>query len=388
MESRVPTVLQVLPALEAGGVVRGAADVAKALADAGRPALVASAGGPMMHEIERAGARHVTLPLASKNPLVMRANVDRLARLIDAEDVDLVHARSRAPAWSALRAARRSGRPFVTTFHGTYNFGNGLKRRYNSVMARGDRVIAISEFIAGHVREHYGVGDGRLRVVPRGIDLKIFDPAQVNPARVVALARQWRLPDGVPVVMLAGRLTRWKGQLVLIDALAILGRKDVRCLLVGPDQGRRAYREEVEGRVRERGLESVVHIVDYCRDMPAAYMLADVVVSASLDPEAFGRVIVEAQAMGRPAIASDHGAARETVIAGETGWLTPPGEPVPLAEAIERTLALDEGAREALATRAITRARANFARETMCARTLAIYGELLAPGAGAARAAQ
>ncbi len=385
---RGPTVLQVLPALEAGGVERGTVDVAAALAAAGWRALVASAGGAKERELQRAGAECVTLPLASKSPFAIRANVDRLAALIEAEDVSLVHARSRAPAWSALYAARRTGRPFVTTFHGTYNYGNRIKRWYNSVMVRGDRVIAISQFIADHLREHYGVAESRIRVVHRGIDFSQFDPARASSERIIKLAGQWRLPDGVPVIMLPGRLTRWKGQTVLIDALAALGRQDVRCLLVGADQGRQAYRTELERRITARGLEDVVHVVEHCDDMPAAYMLADAVVSASLDPEAFGRVAVEAQAMGRPTIATDHGAARETLIAGETGWLTPPGDAAALAGALSEALALNAAGRAALAARAIERVRANFSKEAMCAATLAVYRELLDESAAAGRAAE
>lgn len=381
-ERRAPTVLQVLPALETGGVERGTVDVAAALVAAGWGSIVASAGGPMEHEIERVGARHVTLPLARKGPIAIHANIDRLAILIEVADVDLVHARSRAPAWSALYAARRTGRPFVTTFHGTYNASNRLKRWYNSVMTRGDRVIAISQFIGEHIRQTYRIEDRTLRVIPRGIDLNVFDPEKVGAGRLVALAEAWRLPDGMPVVMMPGRLTRWKGHIVLIEALALLDRKDIRCLLVGADQGRRDYRMELERLSKARGLESVVHITDHCRDMPAAYMLADVVVSASLDPEAFGRVVVEAQAMGRPTIATDHGAARETIIPEVSGWLTPPGDARALADALERALTLDAPARETLAGQASPRVRAAFSKETMCNRTLAIYRELLDETAG------
>jgi len=386
-ERRPPTVLQVLPALEAGGVERGTIDVALALAGAGWRSLVASAGGPMVYELDRAGIAHVVLPLKRRNPIAIRANADRLTALIAAEDVAIVHARSRAPAWSALYAARRTGRPLVTTFHGTYNFGNRLKQRYNSVMAKGERVIAISHFIADHVRAHYGVGEDRLRVIPRGIDLERFDPARVSAERLVQLAGRWRLPDGMPVVMLPGRLTRWKGHAVLIEALARLGRRDLRCLLVGAEQESHGYREELERLITRHDLFEVVHIVEHCRDMAAAYMLADVVVSASLDPEAFGRVVVEAQAMGRPTIATDHGGARETLLPGETGFLVPPGDPEALAAALDRAIALDASAREALAARAIPRIRAGFSKAAMCARTLAVYDEVL--GAGAfVRAAQ
>ena len=383
----MPTVLQVLPALETGGVERSTVDIAQALVAAGWGALVASAGGPMENELRRVGADHWQLPLSGKNPFVIRANVARLEALIEAEGVDLVHARSRAPGWSALHAARRTGRPFVTTFHGAYNFNNPLKRRYNSVMARGDRVIANSHFIDHHIARHYHPDPARVRVVPRGIDFERFDPEQVANERMIRLSERWRLPDGAPVVLLPGRLSRWKGHRVLIEALALLDRTDIRCLLVGSDQGRHGYHRELKKLIAAHGLDQIVHLVEHCDDMPAAYMLADVVVSASLDPEAFGRVAVEAQAMGRPTIATDHGGARETLIDGETGWLTPPGDVRALAAAVNEALEIDPPARQALAARAMARVRANFSKHSMCAATLEIYGELLAAGPDAIQAA-
>jgi glycosyltransferase involved in cell wall biosynthesis len=375
-EARPPTVLQVLPALETGGVEQGAADVAVATANAGWRAVVASAGGQKVYAIERAGGEHVSLPLDSKNPVTLCRNVRRLADLIEQVGADIVHARSRAPAWSAYLAARRTGVHFVTTFHGTYNFKGELKRRYNAVMAKGERVIAISRFIADHLKRHYRLDDARIRVVPRGIDLRSFDADAVQAERMIRLAHGWQLPDGVPVVMLPGRLTRWKGQLVLIDALAQIPDREFICLLVGSDQGRSDYRDELTRRVRERGLESRVFVRDDCDDMPACYMLADVVVSASTDPEAFGRVAAEAQAMGRPLVASRHGGVPEQVVDGETAFLVAPGDPEDLARGVARALDLDEAARTRLAAAAKARARL-FSRERMCADTLAVYREVL-----------
>jgi glycosyltransferase involved in cell wall biosynthesis len=374
----MPTVLQVLPSLVTGGVERGAADVSAALVQAGWRSVVVSAGGPMVHEIERHGGLHITLPADSKNPFVMHRNIDRLATIIREHRVDLVHARSRAPAWSALYAARRTRKPFVTTFHATYGAANPLKRWYNSVMTRGTRVIAISEFTGRHIIEHYNVPSPIVRVIPRGVDFAVFDPARVTQARVIQLAREWRLPDGTPVVMLPARLTRWKGQLTLIEALAKLARRDVCCVLVGSDQGRTGYRQEIEQRIRQLGLDAVVRIVDHCRDMPAAYMLADVVVSASRDPEAFGRVVAEAQAMGRPVVAPDHGAAPEIVLPGETGWLVPPNDPAALAVALDLALKLDADRRAKLSQAAIAHVRAHFTRADMCDATLQVYEEVLA----------
>jgi glycosyltransferase involved in cell wall biosynthesis len=385
-KGRPPAVLQIVPSLVSGGAERGTIELAAALAAAGWASYVASSGGPLQREIVRAGASHVTLPLASKNPLVMRRNTTWLTNLIRKLDVDIVHARSRAPAWSAWTAARATGRHFVTTFHNAYEAGAALKRRYNSVMARGDRVIAISQFVADHAAGVYGVGPDRLRMIPRGVDLDIFDPTRVGAQRMVDLARQWRLPDGSPVVMLPGRLTRWKGGLDFIAAIAALGRRDICCVLVGSEQ-RRGFRRELEAAIERQQLDGLFRIAEDCRDIAAAYMLADVVVSASSDPEGFGRVIVEAQAMGRPVIATDHGGARETIIPGVTGWLVPPHDPPALAKAIGDALSLGAGEREALARRASAHIAAHFTREMMCARTMDVYEELLFPEWGQVDAA-
>jgi len=376
---RQPVVLQVLPSLVTGGVERGTVEVAQALVEAGWTALVASAGGPMVRELTRVGAVHFQMPTDSKNPLVMRSNVARLQAVIGDYGVDIVHARSRAPAWSAQAAASRAGVHFVTTFHGTYSLGWwGLKRLYNSVMTKGERVIAISDFIAQHMFANYDIDPGKVRVIHRGVDFSRFEPGRVSAERIIQLATAWRLPDGYPVIMLPGRLTRWKGQAVLIEAIASLGRKDIRCLLVGSDQGRTGYREELLGLVKSHGLEEVVHIVGDCNDMPAAYMLSDVVVSASTDAEAFGRIVIEAQAMGRAVVAADHGGARETVVNGQTGLLTPPGDPAALGRAIETILGQSFAEREAMASQAMRHVRETFSKDRMCSQTLAVYREVLA----------
>jgi len=374
----MPTILQVIPALgSGGGVERGTIEVAGAIVEAGGRALVASVGGAQVHEVARAGGKHIELPLGSKNPVVIYKNISRLVGLIERENVDLIHVRSRAPAWSAFYAAKRTKRPLVTTFHGTYNAGNFIKRAYNSVMTKGDRVIAISAFIAEHVRRLYGVPASRLRTIHRGVDLQRFDPTKVSAERVVQLANDWRLTDGHPVIMLPGRLTRWKGQTVFIEAVAKLKRRDLRCLIVGGDQGRQDYRRELEAMVEKHELGEVVRIVDHCTDMPAAYMLSDVVVSASTDPEAFGRVMIEAQALGRPVIASDHGGARETVLPDQTGWLVPPGDADALSEVLAKVLYLDEAARGQLSAAAIANVVERFSKQRMCAKTLEVYNEVL-----------
>ena len=383
-KGRAPAVLQIVPRLVSGGAERGTVELAGALVAAGWASYVASAGGPMERDIIRAGATHLTLPLASKNPLLIRHNATALARLIRRLGIDIVHARSRAPAWSAWLAASATGRHFVTTFHNAYGDGVSLKRWYNSVMARGERVIAISQFVADHASQIYGVGPERLRTIPRGVDLEMFDASRVGAQRMISLARQWRLPDGAPVVMLPGRLTRWKGGLDFIAAIAALGRHDICCVLVGAEQ-RRRFRRELQASVERNGLAGLFRIVEECHDMPAAYMLADVVVSASSDPEGFGRVIIEAQAMGRPVVATAHGGSCETIESGVTGWLVPPRDPAALAQTIGEALALGEGERRQFARRTRAHVVSRYPREAMCARTIEVYEELLFPDAGASR---
>jgi len=365
--------------LETGGVERGTIEVAEAIKAAGGVPVVISAGGVLVRELERMDIVHVRLPVQTKNPLKILRNVKAIEGVIRQYKVELVHARSRAPAWSARMAARNCGVPFVTTFHGTYNLGPfGIKRPYNAVMAMGDRVIAISNFIARHVQERYKTPSEKIRIIHRGVDTSKFDTASVSPERMIKLATEWRLPEDMPVFMLPGRLTRWKGQHVVLDALEKMGRQDVRCLLVGSDQGRKKYHASLKRAIEQKGLQGVVHIVNGCNDMAAAYLLSDFVLSASTDPEAFGRVIVEAQAMGRPVIASRHGGALETVIPGETGWLVAPSDGKDLARAMEVALATTHEERERMAKVCITQAREVYSREKMCRKTLDVYAEVLA----------
>jgi glycosyltransferase involved in cell wall biosynthesis len=376
MPSPPPALLQVLPALRSGGVERGTLEIAEAQIAAGFRAIVASAGGEMVPALEALGARHITLPLTAKSPWAIWRNAAALAGLARAEGVALIHARSRAPAWSALIAARRLGLPFVTTYHGAYNEGFPGKRFYNSVMARGDRVIAISHFIADLIRARHGVDEARLRVIPRGVDPRRFDPALVSPERLAALRIAWGLPEGRPIIMLPARVTRWKGQMVLVEAMARLPG-DSLALLVGDAEERPAFKAELLGRIASLGLQDRVRLVGHATDMPAALLLADVVIHASTDAEAFGRTVIEAQAMARPVIASDLGAPRETVAEGITGWRIPPGDAAALADAIGKALALPSAESAALGARARAAVLSGYTTEAMQAATIAVYRELI-----------
>lgn len=377
------TLLQVVPELETGGVEQTTLDVARAVVKAGGRALVASRGGRLEPALKAAGAQLFTLPVHSKNPLTMAANTGALARLIRAEKVDVVHVRSRAPAFSALGAARRTGTPVVATYHGVYSAKSALKRWYNAVMTRGDLVIANSEFTRDHVVAEHGVRPEKIVAIPRGVDVARFDPARVDAERVDRLREAWGVAADDPRVkiLLAGRLTRWKGQLLLIEAAARLkaaGRGDFLVLLAGDDQGRREYRAELDAAIAAAGLAEQVRIVGHCEDMPAGYLLADLAAAPSLDPEAFGRTAVEPQAMGRPVLAADHGAARETVVPGVTGWLVAPRDAAAWAAALAEAVDLDPARRAEMGARGRERARTLYSVDAMCEATLAVYQRLLA----------
>ncbi len=372
------TVLQVLPSLVTGGVERGTIEITQAIVEGGGSALVASAGGRLVAAIERAGGRHITLPLMRKDPYAIWRNAGLLAAIIRAERVDIVHARSRAPAWSAWLACRRTGAHFVTTWHGTYSESLPFKRRYNSVMAQGERVIVASRFIARLVGERHGVDPARVRLIPRGVDPAVFDPRAVSGERVMRLLRAWRVPEHVPVVVLPGRLTEWKGHGVLLEAIARMGRRDVCCVLVGAEQGRPRFSARLMARAAELGISERIRLAGECDDMPAALMAADIVVHASTQPEAFGRVVVEAQALGRPVIAVDLGGPAETVQHGVTGWRVPPEDPAILAEAIEAVLALPTETLAMVAAQARAAVLEAYTVAAMQAATLEVYREVIA----------
>jgi len=329
----------------------------------------------MVAELERVGGEWVHMALDTKTPFALVANAFRLANLIRARNVRLIHARSRAPAWSALWAARQTRIPFVTTWHGSYSARTSFKRLYNSVMARGDVVIANSAWTAEHVRTQFPAR--RIATIPRGVDLERFDPAAIPSERVAALRRAWGADSASILVLLPGRLTRWKGQEILIEAMALLAQPHVRAVLAGDAQGRAIYEHALRHAIATNGLADRVIIAGHVADMPAAYLAADIVVSASTQEEAFGRVAAEAAAMGRPVIATDHGGSRETVINGETGLLVPPGDAAALAGALRLLMEAGAAGRAAIGAKGRAHIQAHFTVERMCTATLSVYRELL-----------
>jgi len=378
------TILQIVPRLETGGSEQAAVEIADALACAGARALVATEGGRMATALAEAGGEIVPFPVASKNPFTMLTNARRLANLIRERKVNLVHARSRAPAWSALLAARRTKRPFVTTYHGSYSSPGLFKNWYNSVMARGDLVIANSEYTARLIVARHRTPHERIRVIHRGVDLAQFSPDQVSENRMGRLRALWGVGRQQPIVLQAARLTSWKGQSLVIQAAHQLLREnrlgDAVFVMAGDAQGRAAYRKELDRQIARLELTDRIKLVGHCDDMPAAFALAQVAVIASTSAETFGRTSIEAQAMGCPVIVSDIGAAPETIVAGGqdfTGWVIPPHDPAAIAERIAAALVLTPQERAALGSRARRYVAAKFALTRMQRATLAVYDELL-----------
>ena len=381
-EGHMLSVLQVTPELNAGGVERTTLEMAEAISRAGGLALVASAGGRLVPDLEAAGGELIKLPVQTKNPLQAVANAFALASIVRKRGVQCVHARSRAPAWSALAAAKMAGVPFVTTFHGIYNARSPLKRFYNSIMARGDTVIANSEYTREHILSHYDVEPERVVAIPRGVDLGVFNYDVVKSDDIAAVRALWGLAsdDARCVLIAPARMTRWKGQLVLIEAIAQIEKRrpgGLKVILAGDPQGRRGYMEEIEAAIDRGGLREVVAVVGHVSQMPVAFAASDMAVFPVTEPEAFGRGAVEAQAMGVPVIASNLGGYTETVVEGETGLLVPPGAATPLANAIEHMIDLGSQARKAMGRRGRDRVRSLYSKQALQTATLAVYERLL-----------
>ena len=374
------TVLQVIPELDAGGAERTVLEITEALRAAGAASLVASQGGRLVPDLEALGGTLIPMKAKSKNPMVIRANASLLARMIVDDGVDLIHARSRAPAWSAYWAAKRTGIPFVTTYHGAYSARTSAKRLYNSVMARGDRVIANSDWTATHIRGEHGVEPPQLVTIPRGVDLLAFNPGRVTDDRVRTLSEAWRVPENRIVLLLPGRLTDWKGQRLALQALGTFSpeeRAGLFLVMAGDAQGRTEYVQSLQDMISELGLSECAAMVPHCRDMPAAYSVADIVLVPSTRPEAFGRTAAEASAMARLVIASDHGGARETVKDGDTGIRFKPGDKDALAGALRTALSLPDESLAAMGEAGRAHIVANYSKRGLQAATLGVYAELL-----------
>ncbi len=378
------TILQIVTDLDHADAAT--LDVAAALAAAGARPLVAGEGGGQVSDLQARGGVWIPFPAASRNPVAMAANTPKLARLIREERVDIVHARTRAAGWVAYAATRLTKTPFVTTYLGAYSGRSSVKVSYNSVMARGDVVIANSDYTASLIARLHPFAQDRVRVIHRGADFRTFTAGAVAPERVQALRAAWGVEPDDRIVLLPGRLGGAKGHLVLIEAAKRLverGVADARFILAG-DSGGRGGAREIDDAIARKKLEGVARRVGACEDMPAAYLASAIVVAPSTEPESFGRIAVEAQAMGTPVIVSDVGALPETVLAAprvapneRTGWTVASGDAEALADAIGEALALGASARDAMAIRARVHVLRRFSQEQMIAETLDAYVALL-----------
>ena len=374
-----PVIVQILPALNRGGVERGTVEVADAIVKNGWKSVVISNGGLLTSQLKRVGATVYEVPVHRKNPFLWGSARRQVKRILQQEGADIVHVRSRAPAWIALPAANSLGIATVSTVHSKFAPANIFKKIYNGKMLKADRVIAISHFVENEIFTHYGKSGvaEKLSVIHRGVDLGMFDPKAVNQQRIIAEADRLGLPDDKSIIMLPARATSWKGHEILIQALAQLSDKDAILMLLGIEDGPPAYAEKLRTMAVQYGLGGRVRIGAGSRDMPAALMLADVVAMPSIKPEPFGRVAIEALAMGRPVVAFRHGGAVESIDEGRTGWLADPLSVESLAEALQTALSLTPRKRRALAKDARQQMTDQFSKDMMCERTLAVYKSLL-----------
>jgi glycosyltransferase involved in cell wall biosynthesis len=380
------TVLQVIPRMRAGGAELGCLQIAAALVRNGHRAFVASEGGPLVDQLVAAGAEHIVLPLATKNPALLAKNASKLASIIRQENVSIIHARSRAPAWSALYAARRTGIPFVTTYHSEYSEKGRIKNFYNSVMARSDTVIAVSDYMAHLIRTRYRTPEDRIAIIHRAFDASVFDPSKLTAERLNAV-RQLLDADGTkPVLILAGRITPRKAQHHLVSALGHLkqrGAPDVVCVLAGEIE-KPAFKAELEAEAERLGVAHQLRFPGHVRDVAAAYAVSDLSLNIS-EQEGLPRVAIEAQAMGVPLIVSDTGPGREVALtepdvpANEaSGLRVPYADPEALANAISKMLNWSADERKAIGARGSTNVRRRFTLDQLTSKTLAVYDRVTA----------
>ena len=376
--------LQVIPKLGYGGAETGCYDIAHYLAEQDCDSFIATSGGQLLKFIKKDKVKIFRLPVHSKNLIVMIFNAIILSILILINNINIVHARSRAPAWSCYFACLMTRRNFVTTFHGTYNFKNNLKKFYNSVMLRSKLTIAGSNFIFNHISENYSEYLNRkkkLRVIFRGINIDYYNQKNLSILKQEKLKKEWDLLQDKFTILMPGRLTHWKGHEKFIEALNILiedyNNSNFQAVILGSDQGRKVYKKKIIDLVQRYRLSRKIKFINHCSEMPLAYSLADVVVSASIEPEAFGRVSVEAQAMGKPIIASNLGGSKETILKGKSGFLYQYDDPRQLAKVFNDVIELDQDKLNSIGNEGRKNIAKKFDVETMCDSTLREYKKLL-----------
>jgi len=388
MSSKIK-ILQVIPRLGYGGAETGCFDLAHYLSENNCSSFIVTSGGELIKYINKKKVKLIRLPVHSKNPILMLFNFLALIAIILVFNISIVHARSRAPAWSCLLATKITRRKFVTTFHGTYNFSNSLKKFYNSVMLRSDLIIAGSNFIFSHINENYSDYlnlNKKFLVIFRGINTEYFDSKKIVQVDENKILKQWDIEKyvdlkDIPLILLPGRLTYWKGQEMFIEALYNINKEmpDIKffAVILGSDQGRKVYKKKLVRLVEQYRLQNCVKFIDKCELMPLAYKVSDIVVSSSVEPEAFGRVSVEAQSMEKPIIASNIGGSKETIINDKTGFLFEAGKPESLSKRLIHVLNLDESTLKFIGIEGRKNVVKKFNIEKMCFSTYSEYKKLI-----------
>ncbi|MDC1077306.1 glycosyltransferase family 4 protein [Candidatus Pelagibacter sp.] len=377
-------VLQVIPKLGYGGAETGCYDIAHYLPENDCESYIVTSGGELLKFIDKKKVKIIKLPVHSKNPLIIFINFLALVAIILIKNISIIHARSRAPAWSCLFAAKITGRKFVTTFHGTYNFSSKIKKFYNSVMVRSDLIIAGSNFIFSHIKENYTKyldAKKKLLVIFRGINVDYFEPTTKLDVDEKKLLKKWQIEKDKKIILLPGRLTEWKGQEVFIEAINLvnieLGYQAFYAVILGSNQGRDLYKKKIIRLTEQHRLNNQVKFIDHCDDMALAYKVSDIVISASIEPEAFGRVAVEAQSMEKPIIASDIGGSNETVIDEKTGFLFESNNTKSLSKKILKVLSMDEASLQSIGKEGRKNIIQKFNVEKMCFSTYSEYKRIL-----------
>ena len=383
MSSKIK-ILQVIPRLGYGGAETGCYDLAHYLSENGCSSYIVTSGGELIKYIDKKKVKLIRLPVQSKNPLLILLNSFILILIILFFNISIVHARSRAPAWSCLFATKITRRKYVTTFHGTYNFKNSLKKYYNSVMLKSDLIIAGSNFIFSHINENYSKYlnlNKKFLVIFRGINTEYFNPNKIHQSDEKKLISQWNINKERPLILLPGRLTSWKGQEMFIEALNLVNKEmpdqPFSAVILGSDQGRKVYKKKLSRLVEQYRLNNQVQFFDKCELMPLAYKISDIIVSASIEPEAFGRVSVEAQSMEKPIIASNIGGSNETIVNDKTGFLFEAGKPEELSKKIIHALNLDESTLKFIGIEGRKNVIKKFNIEKMCFSTYSEYKKLI-----------
>ncbi len=371
------TILQVVPALISGGVERGTLEIAKKIVESGNISIVISAGGSLVHSLEQDGSTHIKMNVASKNPITIWSNAGKIANIIRNFKVDIVHARSRAPAWSCYFAAKATGIKLITTFHGIYNFKTSIKKYYNSVMTQGVKVIAVSNFVKKHIIENYKIDKNKIHVIHRGVNHEEFSKEKLSDELLKKFREKYNVPTNAPVLLLPSRMTRWKGHLVLIEALEKIKHLNFYCIIAGDLAKHPSFVSEIHKKIQEYKIQNRVQLFGNEPNMIGLYGIADIVLSTSIEPEAFGRTIIEAQSMEKLVVATNIGGACETVQDGVTGFHVKAGDSDDLAKRIEHCLAIiGSDAAKKITSNARKTVATNFSLDLMLKNTLSIYNEI------------